>query len=288
MPIILEHAYRPFDNRFALYTGKTRGLWAYPCFKTLGDLLHPENYALCTTRFVTTSDEFHHFFVANTMIDKCFVSNRPSESTYAFPLYRPPAGWNYTPAELVAGKTHRGKPIELELNMCPEILAKISKAIGEPVKGEEVFDYIYGVLHDPEYRIKYFEFLKIEYPRIPYPKDRVEFQRFVERGAWLRRLHLMDETLDLPPVATFDVAGTNDVTAVRYEEGEDTASGRVWINDTQYFDHVPRTVWDHYVGAYQPARLWLQKRVGRRLDFEDVRWYLRVCATIAAELKFRE
>ena len=58
----------------------------------------------------------------------------------------------------------------------------------------------------------------------------------------------------------------------------------MWINDTQYFNNVPTSVWDHVVGAYQPARLWLQKRKGRTLDFDDVSWYLRVCATIYAEI----
>ena len=288
--IVLEYAYRPFDICFAPYSGVSRGLWAYPCFSTLGALLHPSNYALCTTRFVTAFDTFYHCMVSDTLVDKCFVSNLPSESTYAFPLYRLPTGWSYTPAELAAGKTSAGEPIVLELNMRPEVLAKISEAVGEPVAGEEVFDYVYGVLHDPEYRLKYFEFLKIDYPRIPYPRDLAEYRLFAARGARLRRLHLMDETLELPQVATFEVAGSNEVTTVRYEEtplGErnvldaNAPEGRVWINDTQYFAHVPLRVWDHYVGAYQPARLWLQKRVGRTLDFDDVRWYLRMVATIA-------
>ena len=213
-----------------------------------------------------------------------------SGCTTSFALYKLPAGWNYTPAELAAGKTRAGEPIPLELNMRPEVLAKISEAVGEPVAGAELFDYVYGVLHDPEYRLKYFEFLKIDYPRIPYPKDLAEYRLFAARGARLRRLHLMDESLELPQVATFEVAGSNEVTTVRYEEtplGErnvldaNTPEGRVWINDTQYFAHVPLRVWDHYVGAYQPARLWLQKRVGRRLDFDDVKWYLRMVATIA-------
>ena len=276
--ITLQYAYRPFDFRFAPYTGKTRGIWAYPCFKTLGDLLYSANYALCTTRMVTSSREIHHCAITNCLIDKCYVSNRPSESTYAFPLYKLPDGWNYTPAEIAAGKTRSGKPIELELNMRPEILAKLSEAVGESVKGEEVFDYVYGVLHDKEYREKYFEFLKIEYPRIPYPKDKAEYQRYVAIGERLRRLHLMDETLNLPLITTFDVAGTNLVEKVEYD------NGKVWINDTQYFNNVPTSVWDHFVGAYQPARLWLQKRKGRTLDFDDVNWYLRVCHTIYAEL----
>ena len=103
----------------------------------------------------------------------------------------------------------------------------------------------------------------------------------------------MDESLELSQVATFEVAGTNEVTCVRFEETpaearqasyvEQEPAGRVWINNTLYFYHVPRRVWDHYVGAYQPARLWLQKRLGRILDFDDVRWYLRLCATVVAE-----
>ena len=274
---IIDYVYRPFDVRKVPYTGQ-KGLFARPCFSVLGALLHPKNYALCTTRQVR-DNSFRHCFVTPFLPDKACIS----DGTYAFPLYRIPDGWDYTPAEIVAGVTQSGQKIELELNMRPEILAKMSKTIDEPVRGEEVFDYIYGVLNDREYRTKYFEFLKIEYPRIPYPKDKTEYQRFVERGTWLRRLHLMDETLALPPVATFDIAGTNLVECVRYDE----STQRVWINDTQYFGNVPRAVWDHYVGAYQPARLWLQKRIGRRLDYDDVRWYLRVCATIAAELNFR-
>ena len=274
----VRYTYRPFDDRYVPYTGKTKGLFAYPCFKTLGGVLHPKNKVLCTTRLVRESS-FRHCFVTSHLSDKASVC----DGSYLFPLYKFPADWDYTPAEIAAGKTRSGEPIPLELNMRPEILAKISEAIGESVKGEEVFDYIYGVLNDKEYRTKYFEFLKIEYPRIPYPKDLAEYQRFVQKGEYLRRLHLMDETLALPPVATFDIAGTNLVECVRYDE----STQRLWINDMQYFAHVPRTVWDHYVGAYQPARLWLQKRIGRRLDYDDVRWYLRVCATIAAELKFR-
>ena len=274
----VRYTYRPFDDRYVPYTGKTKGLFAYPCFKTLGGVLHPKNKVLCTTRLVRESS-FRHCFVASYLSDKASVC----DGSYLFPLYKFPADWDYTPAEIAAGKTRSGEPIPLELNMRPEILAKISEAIGESVNGEDVFDYVYGVLHDSEYRTKYFEFLKIEYPRIPYPKDKAEYQCFVERGAWLRRLHLMDETLALPPVATFDIAGSNLVECVRYDE----SAQRLWINDTQYFAHVPRTVWDHYVGAYQPARLWLQKRIGRRLDYDDVRWYLRICATIAEELNFR-
>ncbi|MGP1363435.1 MAG: type ISP restriction/modification enzyme, partial [Bacteroides sp.] len=270
--LTIDYFYRPFDLRKVPYTGQ-KGLFARPCFGVLGVMLHPKNYALCTTRQVRDSS-FHHSFLTTCLPDKAFIS----DGTYAFPLYKFPDGWDYTPAEIVAGTTKDGEPIELELNMRCEILDKISKEVGEDVRGEDVFDYIYGVLNDKEYREKYIEFLKIDYPRIPYPKDKAEYQRFVEKGRWLRRLHLMDKTLEIPITATFSITGSNLVEFVKYE-GE-----RVWINDVQYFGNVPRAVWDHYVGSYQPARLWLQKRVGRVLSFDDIEWYLRVVSTIGAEV----
>ena len=269
----IQYTYRPYDIRHIAYTGKTKGIFAYPCFDTFGVLLHPQNIAICSTRLVR-ENSFRHCFITSFLADKACVC----DGSYLFPLYKLPDGWNYTPAEIVAGKTRSGKPIELELNMRSEILAKLSEAVGEPVKGEEVFDYVYGVLHDKEYREKYFEFLKIEYPRIPYPKDKAEYQRYIAIGERLRRLHLMDETLNLPLITTFDVTGSNLVEKVEYD------NGKVWINATQYFNNVPSSVWDHVVGAYQPARLWLQKRKGRTLDYDDVNWYLHVCATIYAEI----
>ena len=283
--VVAKYLYRPYDVRYVPYTGYTRGLFAFPSYKTFGVLLHPACYALCITKAVHAAS-YQHCFVVNGLADKTLLSTR--DVAYLLPLYRLPNTKAYTPAELAAGKTRVGEPVPLELNMRPEVLDKISAFVGTTVAGKEVFDYVYGVLHDPEYRTRYFEFLKIDYPRIPYPKDKAEFLALVAKGAWLRRLHLMDESLELPRVASFEVAGSNEVTRVCFEEtpaeAEQTSEGRVWINDTQYFAHVPRRVWDHYVGAYQPVRLWLQKRVGRTLDFDDVRWYLRLCATVETEI----
>ena len=114
---IVPYSYRPFDFRYAPYTGE-KGFFARPYFKSFGAILHPLNYALCTTRLITAFTGFQHCFVSKLLMDLSFVSNRTSEISYAFFLYKLPDGWNYTPAELVAGKTRNGKPIELELNYC--------------------------------------------------------------------------------------------------------------------------------------------------------------------------
>ena len=109
----------------------TTGIMGRPRFPRMGALIGTNNYALCAVRRCLTPT-FRHCFLASDVLDIHLIS----DCTAVFPLYKLPDGWNYTPAELVAGKTRNGIPIELEFNMCPEILTKISEAIGEPVKGE--------------------------------------------------------------------------------------------------------------------------------------------------------
>ncbi len=56
----------------------------------------------------------------------------------------------------------------------------------------DILDYIYAVLHSPAYREKYKEFLKIDFPRVPYPKDATTFWQLVELGKQLREMHLLE------------------------------------------------------------------------------------------------
>ncbi len=137
---------------------------------------------------------------------------------------------------------------------------------------EQIFDYIYGVLHTPSYREKYKEFLKIDFPRIPYPENKAEFERIASIGNKLRKLHLMEE---IPPLATsFDIEGDNVVTELRFEKE------KVYINKTQYFGNVPELAWNFYIGGYQPAQKWLKDRKNRTLTFDDISHYRKIIAIL--------
>jgi len=164
----------------------------------------------------------------------------------------------------------------------------------QPPTPEDVFNYIYGVLHTPAYREKYREFLKIDFPRIPYPKDAAEFQRIAEIGAKLVQVHLLkDPNLTNPfanPYARFEGTGSGRIEKV--EVGKVGGDGeknlvnstvdldlrprptlRVYINADKYFDNVPQAAWDAYIGGYQPAQKWLKDRKGRVLASDDVLHY---------------
>jgi predicted helicase len=131
---------------------------------------------------------------------------------------------------------------------------------------QDLFDYIYAVLHSPSYRERYKEFLKIDFPRIPYPTDWEKFRDLAELGEELRQLHLME---DMPSKTgiTFPVAGSLQVDCYRWQDN------RVYINTEQYFDGVPESAWNFFIGGYQPAQKWLKDRKGMPLSFEDVKHY---------------
>ena len=169
--------------------------------------------------------------------------------------------------------------VERRANLDKGIVAKIEEAADaqERVPPIDIFDYIYGVLHSPAYRAKFKEFLKSDFPRIPYPKDAAEFVRFRDAGRTLRETHLIRDAAPplSEPTARFPVPGDNVVDAVRWD------NDRVYINPTQYFDNVPLAAWEQAIGGYHPAEKWLKDRKGRALSPDDLRHYQRIILALA-------
>ena len=153
---------------------------------------------------------------------------------------------------------------------------------------EDVFAYIYGVFHWPEYRERYAEFLKIDFPRVPMPKDRGEFLRFCGTGQELVGLHLMEADVldDEGKRPVFEVEGSGEV-AKGYPKYVEPAgkAGRVYINGEQYFDGVERAVWEFCVGGYQVCEKWLKDRRGRELGYEDVEHYQRIVVALGETVR---
>jgi predicted helicase len=228
-----------------------------------------ENLGLMVCRQLKQG-EFQHCLVHNNIAESSFVSNKTSEIGYSFPLYLYQENFGQT---------------ERVTNMKEAIVKEFAAKIGaEKVNELQLFDYIYAVLHSPAYREKYRKFLKIDFPRIPYPDDAEQFSRLAGFGERLRKLHLMENvgaTLTVAQnVANFPVAGTNEIENSFTEKSNDYRDNKVWINNTQYFDNVPLSAWEFYIGGYQPAQKWLKDRKGRKLDYDDVRHYQKMIAVL--------
>jgi type I restriction-modification system DNA methylase subunit len=244
--------YRPFDNRHIYYD---HNLVSRAGYKAMRHMLSGENYCLVLPKYANEG--------SGALVSKSLVGHKSYaayEINYAFPLY-------LYPDEQDLDQTRR-------VNFEPKLFAKLQSLAKHPRHGEpdevQVFDYIYGVLHCPAYREAYAEFLKIDFPRIPWPASPDEFWDVSAKGTQLRNLHLMAPAVIGPTPFPFKGEGNSVIEKPRHEDG------KIWINKTQFFDNAPEVSWKFYIGGYQPAQKWLKDRMGRELSFDDVKHYQRV------------
>jgi len=265
--------YRPFDIRWTYYTGDSKGFHCYPRKEVMQHFLKGENFGLITARS-NKSNTCDHFYISKLIMEtKC--GERTTQSAI-FPLYFYPE----TESQLIISKNSERRP-----NLNIEIVKQFAEELGltftyekETATGTfapmDILDYIYAVLHSPTYRNKYKKFLKIDFPRVPYPKDQETFWRLVTLGSELRQIHLLESPKVEQFITIYPESGDNTVSKPKYEES------KVWINDQQYFEGVPLVAWEFYIGGYQPAQKWLKDRKGRVLSYDDIRHYQKIIVAL--------
>lgn len=274
---ILPIAYRPFDNRFTVYDSNVA---VHRRDRVMRHFILGPNLGLATARS-NKNPTTDHFFITDKISETKFAESSTQSVNFPLYLYPDPSG---PQADAFASK-HR------TLNLDPKLYAAICRAAGiDPsdqagpgngfgaAKGDDrpseikVFDYIYGVLHSQDYRATFAEFLKIDFPRIPYPFSPEVFAHVSENGEQLRRLHLMEAAAigDTPYV--FEGEGDDEV-AKSYPKFEDS---RVWVNADQSFADVSEVAWNFHIGGYQPAQKWLKDRRGRILSWDDIGHYQKI------------
>ena len=244
------YSYRPFDARSIFYDP---GILARAREKFMAKITN-NGLSLLLIR-INSKDNGFPVFVANGIVDKTILSSKDNANVFPLYLYEENMG-----------------EVEKRVNMDAAIVAKIGAAIGGEASPEDIFAYIYGTLHTPSYRKKFKEFLKTDFPRIPYPKDAAHFKAVAEVGHLLIDTHLMrDAAPGLSETrARFPKMGSNIVEEARFDEG------RVIINAEQFFDNVPQIAWEMPIGGYRPAEKWLKDRKGRVLTLDDRKHYQRI------------
>ena len=261
-----KYAYRPFDTRFINYNLGEDVRHRYNIMKNFNFF----NIALTTCRQQSTFD-FQHVLVSKDIVDICFLSSQTKESTYTFPLYL------YEDKSNQTSFLDQNRKPNLNMDIVRELKQKLNLTF-TPEKEDkagtfapiDILDYIYGVLHSNKYRNMYKEFLKIDFPRIPYPQNADYFFKFAQLGKQLREIHLLESPIVNEFVTSYPVGGDNEVVKPEYKDN------KVYINKTQYFDNVPEIAWNFYIGGYQPAQKWLKDRKGRILSYEEVMHYQKI------------
>ena len=117
---------------------------------------------------------------------------------------------------------------------------------------------------------------------MPYPKDKDTFWQLVKLGGEIRQIHLLESPTVEKYITQYPIDGDNVVEKPHFVNSPPSEGnlGKVYINDTQYFDNVPETAWNFYIGGYQPAQKWLKDRKDRKLEFEDILHYQKIIVAL--------
>jgi predicted helicase len=289
---VFKYSYRPFDNGYIYYDTKLLGRARE---KTIYHLKN-DNLGLI---LVSQPQAANLNFFDCVYITNCFTDTNMFRrgGPCAFPLYIYPTSTK----QFTIGQTTERTP-----NLNPVIVKQIVDGLGLHFTNEkadtealdvapiDILDYIYAVLHSPTYREKYKEFLKIDFPRVPYPTDKETFWQLVKLGGELRQLHLLETSKVNEPITTYPFEGDNVVEKVRFvmyeyqnqipdENGVISYPdylGSVYINDKQCFSDVPVSAWEFYIGGYQPAQKWLKDRKNRELSYDDILHYQKIIVAL--------
>ena len=147
---------------------------------------------------------------------------------------------------------------------------------GDVISKEDLFYYVYGILHSPDYRKRYADNLSKELPRIPRVRAAADFWHFSKAGRDLAALHLHYETVDMYPLTIQTKGNLTDadyrVEKMKFAKMKDPATGKsvndrstVIYNSKITMIDIPEAAWDYVVNG-KAALDWVMERQAVRVD----------------------
>ncbi len=270
--------YRPFDFYYTYYTGKSKSFIAYPRGEVFKHMLPPpppttnpktpnqtrKNVALITSRRFCQSQKSGVGFVSNKISDlRTWTCPGMEGGDYVNPLYHNP---NYTE------------------NFTPEFRSFIDKRYNHSFEPLEVLGYIYALLYSPNYRKRYEDFLKADYPKILFTKNKDLFRALSLLGIELIGLHVLNqESLNhgfkklkdaTIGESCYKEAHDRIIKKPAYNEPEQ----RLYINHSAYFRGVSKEIHDYMIGGYGVLDKYLKSHKNEDCDFDRVSNIIKIIA----------
>jgi len=261
---IIPILYRPFDQRWIFYNDsvieRTR--------KEVMRHMMQKNLALVGMRqYAYDVSSYNYAFITEQITEsRVFISNKGIANV--FPLYLYPDEDLYN--------NHKNSTYQREVNIQPKIFHVLKTAYGKKLKPEAILYYIYAVLYSNIYRQRYAEFLKSDFPRVPFCRDCKLFHAMATAGEKLLDLHLMRSGKLNKPIVKFEGKGDNRIKKVKYDEKKRI----VHINTIQHFGNFSKDIWEYQIGGYQVMDKWLKYRKGRRLSLADIKHYCKIATAL--------
>lgn len=269
---IMKCHFRPFDFKYTYYVNKSRAFMAYPVYDIFEHFLKNDNIGLISNRSVALNI-YRHTFITD-MITDLHIMETANASAYIFPLYlynTPNAIKNIQSqdyGDTALFKKTASNPFQ-NADKIENFTVNFRKFIDEKYSShfspEDILGYIYAVLFHKTYRTKYIDFIKIDFPKIPFTDSKDIFIKLSELGTQLYNIHLMKDNNLNNDVGEglYKDDKNNKIEKPLYNEKEN----KLFINKSLYFDKVSKEVWLYKIGGYQVLDKYLKSHKDEEIDY---------------------
>jgi len=247
---IVPILYRPFDTRYTYFTGKSGGFHCRARNEVMRYMLE-ENVGIIARRQQLTGKECNYVFISKYIISDGVIRSDNKGSESVFPLYIYP---DEQKEDIFASD-------EREYNIASGLLEQFSRQWPQ-FQPEQLFYYVYAVLHSNQYRQRFAQYLRMDFPRIPFTDDYELFGLLAGYGKELADIHLLKSPRLNTPIAKYQGSGSNDlVEFIKYED-----KSIVQINPDKHFEGITPELWNYHIGGYQVLHKYMKGHKGKSLS----------------------
>jgi len=229
-----------------------------PRVEVMRHMLTGDNVGLMTARTHSGPGEWNQVFVSDLITEGHFRV----DVNYLYPLYVHPNG-NGNGAGANGGCVQNGLEAEFNgrrENFKPKFRKWIDDRYGKHYSPEDILGCIYAIMHSPQYRERYRECLRIDFPRVPFPKSNDTFEKLAAIGRRLIDAHLLRAHCD----GSVKMLGDgDDYTVGRGRVRYDEAEQRLYFNKTKYLAPISPELAELQIGGHKPLEQYLDSRKGR-------------------------
>ncbi|ECR2111461.1 type ISP restriction/modification enzyme [Campylobacter jejuni] len=274
---IKEIAYKPFDTQKIYYDIKKV---ERPRIDIMEHFLGYENIGLIYDRG-TNLKEISNLFLSSKVIDKHLVG----ANSYVSPLYLYPTTRSKKFLKKENPNFNEENFTSKIENFKESFRTFIDELYKEKFSPEDILGYIYAVLFHKIYREKYLDFLKIDFPKIPFTKDKNTFKNLSKLGLKLVNLHLLkNDELDFNVgEALFkDIKNKNfKIQKIKYNKDVK----ELFINESLYFNKVSPEIYEFKIGGYAVLDKYLKSHKEEDIDHK---YFTLIIQTLDETLKIQD
>ncbi|HEF6815026.1 TPA: DNA methyltransferase [Campylobacter jejuni] len=274
---IKEIAYKPFDTQKIYYDIKKV---ERPRIDIMEHFLGYENIGLIYDRG-TNLKEISNLFISSKVIDKHLVG----ANSYVSPLYLYPTTRSKKFLKKENPNFNEENFTSKIENFKESFRTFIDELYKEKFSPEDILSYIYAVLFHKIYREKYLDFFKIDFPKIPFTKDKNTFKNLSKLGLKLVNLHLLkNDELDFNVgEALFkDIKNKNfKIQKIKYNKDVK----ELFINESLYFNKVSPEIYEFKIGGYAVLDKYLKSHKEEDIDHK---YFTLIIQTLDETLKIQD